>query len=302
MGPTASGKTDLALQLAQRVDVALVSVDSAMVYRGLDIGTAKPSPDIRDSVPHALVDIREPEETFSVQEFCELADAAVIDALAAGKLPVLVGGSMMYFRAFREGLADLPSADPAIRAEIRELAAAQGVEAVFEELKRIDFDSAMRISPSNLKRMERAIEVHRLTGKTIGQLWQERATPAAQQRLGCELVEFVTPPVPRAELHARIAERLQSMFDAGFIDEVRTLRQRPKLTADSLSMRTVGYRECWAHLDAHDDSVIESELTERILAATRQLARKQLTWLRQWDSLKFIEATSTELMIERLKR
>ena len=298
IGPTASGKTEFALALAKQIDVALISVDSAMVYRELDIGTAKPSKETRETFPHALIDIREPEDSFSVQEFCELADEAVLEALAGGKLPLLVGGSMMYFRAFRDGLANLPSANPRIRADIRALAAEEGTDAVHEELRRIDPDSALRISPRNLKRMERAIEVFRLTGKPIGELWKELAVPCASERLGCELVEFVMPDIPRQVLHDRIASRLRSMFADGLVDEVRKLRARPKLNRESLSMRTVGYREIWTHLDDHVEHVDEAQLFEKVLAATRRLARKQLTWLRQWTSLNLVEAASTQLMID----
>lgn len=273
-----------------------------MIYRGLDIGTAKPSQETRERYTHELIDIRNPEDSFSVQEFCELADGAVRDAIEVGKLPLLVGGSMMYFRAFREGLANLPSADPRIRADIRVLAAEKGLEAVHAELARIDPDSALRISPRNLKRMERALEVYRLTGKPIGELWKERAVPPATERLDCELVEFVMPDMPRQVLHDRIESRLRSMFVDGLVEEVRALRQRPKLHRESLSMRTVGYREIWAHLDEHPDHVDEAHVFEKVLAATRRLARKQLTWLRQWSNLKLIEVSSPQLMIDGLER
>ena len=281
--------------------MVLISVDSAMVYRGLDIGTAKPSLDTRERYPHALIDVRDPEDSFSVQEFCALADEAVHEALAESKIPLLVGGSMMYFRAFREGLANLPSANPRIRAEIREFAEAEGLEAVHAELARNDPDSARRISPRNLKRMERAIEVYRITGKPIGELWKEHAVAPAAERLDCELVEFAMPEVPRQVLHDRIESRLRSMFKEGLVEEVRTLRQRPNLGSENLSMRTVGYREIWAHLDEHKERVNEAEVFEKVLFATRRLARKQLTWLRQWVKLNLIEATSTELMIDRLE-
>ena len=302
IGPTASGKTEFALALARRLDVSLISVDSAMVYRELDIGTAKPSVEMRQSFPHALVDIRDPEDSFSVQEFCALADEAVNEAFEAGKLPLLVGGSMMYFRAFRDGLANLPSANPRIREEIRELAEHDGLDGVHAELARIDPDSALRISPSNLRRMERAIEVYRLTGKPIGELWKEHAVAPASERLDGELVEFLMPDIPRPVLHERIESRLRGMFADGLVDEVRALRRRPKLGRDSLSMRTVGYREIWKHLDEHADSVDETQVFERVLFATRRLARKQLTWLRQWAKLNLIEASSLELIIEVLKR
>ena len=302
MGPTASGKTALALALARHRDVALISVDSAMVYRGMDIGTAKPDSATLQAFPHALIDIREPEETFSVREFCALADEAVRTALGDGKMPLLVGGSMMYFRAFREGLADLPSADPAIRQEVQALAAAEGTEAVYAELRRLDPVAAERIDPRNVKRMERAIEVFRITGKSIDVLWREKAVKPATERLDAELVEFVMPPMPRATLHARIEQRLWEMFEAGFVEEVRKLRSRPDIRRDSLSMRTVGYREVWAHLDDHPEEIDETTMFDSVLFATRQLARKQLTWLRQWSRLNLIHATSIELMIDFLER
>ena len=271
-----------------------------MVYRGLDIGTAKPSKETRERYTHELIDIRDPEDSFSVQEFCGLADDAVRKSLADGKLPLFVGGSMMYFRAFRDGLANLPSANSRIRAEIREFAAQEGLEAVHAELARVDPDSALQISPRNLKRMERAIEVYRLTGRPIRELWKEHAVPPANERLDCELVEFSMPDIPRQVLHDRIESRLRAMFVDGLVEEVRELRQRPKLQRESLSMRTVGYREIWAHLDEHNEHVNEAEIFQKVLAATRRLARKQLTWLRQWSKLNLIEAASTQLMIDRL--
>ena len=302
MGPTASGKTDFALNVVRRADIALISVDSAMVYRAMDIGTAKPSRQTREAFPHALIDIRDPEETFSAQQFCSLADAAIENAFAQSKVPLLVGGSMMYFRAFRDGLAELPTAHEGIREELRTLATAEGTPAVHAELRRVDPVSAARIDPRNLKRMERAIEVYRLTGKPISALWLEQAVPPATMRLDCELIEFAMPSVPRTVLHDRIALRLHEMFDAGFLNEVRELRRRPNLRRKSLSMRTVGYREVWTHLDKEPTASDAAALFESVLASTRQLARKQLTWLRQWSALNIVEATSAELMIELLKR
>ena len=291
MGPTASGKTAFALELAKQLDVALISVDSAMVYRGLDIGTAKPPAEILQANPHALVDIRDPEEDFSAQQFCTEADIAVKLAFKQGKLPILVGGSMMYFRAFRNGLADLPSADASIRKEIRTLALSQGTEAVHAELRRVDPDAAAVIDPRNLKRLERALEVYRITGIPMTSLWRKSATPGASDRLNCDLLEFTMPEQTRQTLHERIETRLQSMFKAGFVDEVQRLRERPNLTAANLSMRTVGYREIWACLNAGGDAT-NPNVFERVLVATRQLARKQLTWLRSWPATNTRIATS----------
>ena len=284
------------------MDVALISVDSTMVYRGLDIGTAKPDKPTLDAYPHALIDIKEPEDSFSVQTFCEMADATVERALADGKLPLLVGGSMMYFRAFRTGLAQLPSANADVRREIRLMAESSGLSAVHAELQRVDPESARAIDHRNLKRMERALEIYRLTGKPMTALWQERAIPSVQERLNCELVEFVMPPIPRLELHQRIETRLRAMFQQGFVDEVVALQRRPGLTGASLSMQSVGYRQVWEHLDENDGLVDESSLFQECLVATRRLARKQLTWLRQWQDLEFTSLPSFEIMIERLKR
>lgn len=302
LGPTASGKTELALQLAERMDVSLISVDSAMVYRGLDIGTAKPDKHTLNAYPHALIDVRDPEQSFSVQTFCEEADAAVAEALSVNRLPVLVGGSMMYFRAFREGLAQLPSADQDVRREIRQFAEQSGLEAVHKELKQVDPESAKVINPNNLKRMERALEIYRLTGIPMTTLWRERAVPKASTRLDCELIECVMPDVPRLELHERIEHRLRTMFAAGFINEVQTLRNRPKLTAQSLSMRSVGYREVWSYLENGGEDEPSDALFHKVLVATRRLARKQLTWLRQWQFLNFTQVSSVAVMISRLQR
>ena len=297
LGPTASGKTDLAIELAKHLNIALISVDSAMVYRGLDIGTAKPDLETRYDFPHALVDIREPEEDYSVRSFCDEADQAVRAAWRMGKIPLLVGGSMMYFRAFREGLADLPSADADIRASIHAKAEAEGVEGVYQELKRLDPKTAAQLDPVNLRRIERALEVFRLTGKSLVDLWQEKSVDGAEDRLGCQLVEFVVPEFPRAELHTRIEQRLQAMFDRGFVGEVSRLMERPQLSSTHLSMRTVGYREVWQHLaDGHQG--VTHELFEKVLISTRRLARKQHTWLRQWQDEHLIPATSVDCVIE----
>lgn len=299
MGPTASGKTELAMRLADEVKLAIVSVDSAMVYRGLNIGTAKPSRAALEEYPHALINVRDPNEAFSVENFCTLADARIKQAFEEGETPLLVGGSMMYFRAFRDGLADLPDADPTIRAELRTLAANQGVEAVHAELAKLDPEAARRINPHNLKRMERALELIRRCGMPLSELWQQRATPSATERHDCELIEFTTAEIERKTLHHRIETRLQSMFEAGFVDEVRGLQRYPGLQRTSLSMRTIGYREIWALLEEGES---EATMFERVLAATRQLARKQLTWLRRWHSHQLREEGSIELMVDAVKR
>ena len=298
IGPTASGKTELAIELAKRVDVSLISVDSAMVYRGLDIGTAKPDQLTLTEHPHALIDVRDPEEGFSVMDFCEEADQAIHEAWEANQIPFLIGGSMMYFRAFREGLADLPSADESIRASIRKQAETEGVESVYQELLQLDPKTAQQIDPLNLRRIERSLEVFRLTGCSLVDLWQERAVKPATDRLQCELVEFIVPEIDRPELHRRIEERLRHMFESGFIKEVQALQRRENLTSSSLSMRSVGYREVWQHLENDSKGEVTQDLFQKILASTRQLARKQLTWIRQWSNLNLQPATTVSAMIE----
>lgn len=284
MGPTAAGKTEAAIELAGRFErrgVDIVSVDSAMVFRGMDIGTAKPKADILRRFPHALIDVRDPMETFSVADFLDAADTLVAESLDAGRIPLLVGGTMLYFRAFKQGLAPMPPADPAVRADIAAQAADLGWPALHEELAVRDPVAAAGIDPTNGRRIERALEVLTLTGRSITELW-DQASPGAKGRLACELVEIRLTPKSRAILHQRIESRLDAMFEAGFVDEVRALRRVPNLAASAQSMRAVGYRQVWQHLDGEFE---HEELAGRVAAATRQLARRQLTWLRGWDDI-----------------
>lgn len=284
MGPTAAGKTEAAIELAERFErrgVDIVSVDSAMVFRGMDIGTAKPEPDILRRFPHALIDVRDPTEAFSVADFLDAADTLVGRSLDAGRIPLLVGGTMLYFRAFKQGLAPMPPADPAVRADIAARAADMGWRALHEELAARDPVAAAGTDPTNGRRIERALEVLTLTGRSITELWGQ-ASPGAEGRLACELVEICLTPRSRAILHQRIASRLDAMFEAGFVDEVRALRRLPNLAASAQSMRAVGYRQVWQHLDGEFEG---EELARRVGAATRQLARRQLTWLRGWDDI-----------------
>lgn len=284
MGPTAAGKTEAALAIArkfERTGVDLISVDSAMVFRGMDIGTAKPEPDILRRFPHALIDVRDPTEAFSVADFLAEADAIVARSLGAGRIPLLVGGTMLYFRAFKHGLAPMPPADPSVRSEINRRAAELGWPALHRELAEQDPAGAARIDPTNGRRIERALEVLALTGHSITDFWRE-ATPAAAERLHCQLIEIALTPKQRATLHQRIESRLDAMLEAGLISEVQALRRIPGLTAAAQSMRAVGYRQVWQHLDGEFE---RKELPRRIAAATRQLARRQLTWLRGWDNI-----------------
>lgn len=281
LGPTASGKTDAALRVADSGRFDLVSVDSAMVYRRMDIGTAKPPPDILARHPHALVDIVEPTETYSAARFVHDADAAVGQAFAAGRTPLLVGGTMLYFRAFKCGLSELPAADHGFRQSIAAEARQVGWPAVHARLATRDPKAAARIDPRNGQRIQRALEVLEVTGRSIADAWS-RPTPPATARLDCELVEVAVVPDDRAALHRRIESRIDAMLAEGLVGEVRDLRADPALSPDLPSMRAVGYRQVWRHLDGEYG---HSEMVERIRAATRQLAKRQLTWLKGWRGL-----------------
>ncbi|MDX1405434.1 MAG: tRNA (adenosine(37)-N6)-dimethylallyltransferase MiaA [Woeseiaceae bacterium] len=272
MGPTASGKTDLALELAGKLPVDLVSVDSALVYRGMDIGTAKPDPETLRRTPHRLIDIREPEDSYSAGDFVRDARREIEAIHRQGRVPLLVGGTMMYFRVLTDGMADLPEADPAIRSAIDAEAKLRGWPALHAQLAKVDADAAVRIEPNDSQRIQRALEVFRLSGKPISH-WQA----AAGEADGNRYLRIALVPASRPLLHERIARRLEGMLARGFVDEVRQLKARPGLTAGHSSMRAVGYRQIWSHLDGKDslDSAID-----KTQAATRQLAKRQLTWLR----------------------
>jgi tRNA dimethylallyltransferase len=273
MGPTATGKTDLAISLCKRFPCDVISVDSALVYRGMDIGTAKPDAETLARTPHRLVDIRDPEESYSAGEFVRDAYREMDDILAAGRIPLLVGGTMMYFRALTEGIAELPSADEAIRRSIDAEAEERGWPAMHAELRTVDPTAAERIKPNDRQRIQRALEVFRASGQPLSE-WQLKSAPAhddiAYLKLGLNIE-------PRSLLHERIALRLDQMVDAGFVDEMKRLRERPGLVADCPAMRSVGYRQFWQYLDG--DLSLE-EARDRTLFATRQLAKRQITWLR----------------------
>lgn len=273
MGPTASGKTDLAVSLCKRFPCDVISVDSALVYRGMDIGTAKPDPATLARTPHRLIDIREPEESYSAGEFVRDACREMDDIFAAGRIPLLVGGTMMYFRALTEGIAELPPANEVIRRAIDAEALQQGWPALHEELASVDPDAARRIQPNDRQRIQRALEVYRATGQTLSG-WQRNSAPA---RDDLDYLKVGLNIEPRSLLHERIARRLDLMLDAGFIDEMKRLRARPGLVADCPAMRSVGYRQFWQFLDGEYDL---EEARDRALFATRQLAKRQITWLR----------------------
>ncbi|WP_133499783.1 tRNA (adenosine(37)-N6)-dimethylallyltransferase MiaA [Cognatilysobacter terrigena] len=278
MGPTASGKTALAVEWAQRFGGEVVSVDSALVYRGLDIGAAKPTQDERGGIPHHLIDVRDPWQPYSAAEFATDARAAVDDIVSRGKLPILAGGTGLYFHALLHGLAPMPEADAATRASIEAEARERGWAALHAELGTIDPDAAYRIHATDAQRIQRALEVWRLSGRTISDWRRER--PA--HRFPCRVLKLVVAPPSRDVLHARIAKRFDAMLDAGFLDEVRRLRALPELAShpkplDLPAIRAVGYRQAWEHLDGAFDA---AEFRDRGIFATRQLAKRQLTWLR----------------------
>ena len=269
-GPTASGKSALALRIAARWPVELVSVDSAQVYRGLDIGSAKPSAAERAAVPHHLIDILDPTEAYSAARFAAEARALIEAINARGRIALLVGGTMLYFKALIDGIDALPAADAALRAELEARAAREGWPALHAELARVDPITAARLPPHDAQRIQRALEVWHLSGEPMSALHgRSRSASLALPLLALE-------PASRGWLHARIAERFDAMLAAGFVDEVRALRARGDLHPGLPSMRCVGYRQAWAALDADD----LSPLREQGIAATRQLAKRQLTWLR----------------------
>ncbi|MDJ0909741.1 MAG: tRNA (adenosine(37)-N6)-dimethylallyltransferase MiaA [Woeseiaceae bacterium] len=281
MGPTASGKTDVAVSLMKRFPVEIVSVDSALVYRGMDIGTAKPDAATLARAPHRLIDIRDPEDSYSAGEFVRDARAAIDDIRGAGRIPLLVGGTMMYFRALIEGIAELPEADPAIRAAIDAEAAASGWPALHAELAGVDPEAARRIKPTDSQRLQRAIEVYRVSGRPLSD-WQRDAKPPSNDD---NFLKFALMP-PRPILHQRIEKRLKSMIEKGFIEEIDALMKREGLTSEAPSMRAVGYRQFWAYR-AGQDSLAEAEY--RALVATRQLAKRQFTWLRSEADLTSVD-------------
>lgn len=278
MGPTASGKSAYALDLAQRLGGEIVSVDSALVYRGLDIGAAKPTRDELALVPHHLVDLREPWQPYSAAEFAADARRAIDGIVARGNLPILAGGTGLYFRALLEGLADMPEADEAMRAVITAEAAEQGWTALHAQLARVDPVAAARIHATDAQRIQRALEVHRLSGRAISD-WQR---DAKRTRLAVKVLKLALSPPDRGVLHERIAARFDAMLQAGFLDEVRVLRGLPELAAhphplDLPALRAVGYRQAWEFLGGASTL---PEFRDRAIAATRQLAKRQFTWLR----------------------
>jgi tRNA dimethylallyltransferase len=282
IGPTASGKTALAFELATRFPCDIVSVDSAQVFRDMNIGTAKPDADTLARFPHRLIDLITPEERYSAAAFRADALREMESITAAGRIPLLVGGTMLYVKALREGLAELPQADAALRAQIDAEAAAQGWPALHAELARHDPETAARLKPTDAQRIQRALEVLRLTGRTLGSFFAEQTASA----LPFNMLNIALVPSDRGVLHARIGERFAAMLAAGLVEEVKTLREKYQLDAGLPSMRCVGYRQVW---DMLEGSPPGKELRERGIYATRQFAKRQLTWLRSMEGLTVID-------------
>lgn len=322
MGPTASGKTDLALQLCQHLPCDIISVDSAMIYRGMDIGTAKPGPIELAQAPHRLIDICDPAEIYSAASFRRDALAEMAKITAAGRIPLLVGGTMMYFKALLHGMSDLPAASPHVREQLVQEAQLQGWEALHHELAAADPVAARLIHPNNRQRLIRALEVQRLTGKPISSFWQ--ASPAeiattsgagaadnenytyftrwqadAGSSLPYTITQLAIAPQQRQILHERIHRRFMTMLDEGLLNEVEALMARGDLDAAMPSMRCVGYRQAWEYLSGQCD---HATFVDRGVAATRQLAKRQLTWLRKWPNAHWLSSDSKDIVADALKK
>lgn len=282
MGPTAAGKTAAVMELAAHRDIDVISVDSAQIYRGMDIGTAKASREEQAEVPHRLIDLLEPDGVYSAGAFCRDASAAIETATEAGRLPVLAGGTMLYFKALQEGLADLPEADLQLRQELDSRAEREGWPTLHAELAELDPQAAERIRPHDSQRIQRALEVCLLSGERLSDLQQQTAPPLQAEFLNIGLV-----PADRAELHRRIRLRFDSMMQQGLLDEVRQIAALPGVNQDSPSMRTVGYRQLLQHLRGE---LSLDEAVEKAVVATRQLAKRQMTWLRSWPQLQVIDS------------
>ncbi len=292
MGPTASGKTDLAVELVQNGPFEIISVDSAMVYRGMDIGTAKPDAETLHLAPHRLIDIRDPAEPYSAADFRQDALAAITEILEQGKMPLLVGGTMLYFRALEQGLAEMPEADPVMRAQLERELDILGLAVLHQRLQACDPVAAARIHPNDPQRILRALEVYELSGKPISQLQQEAAASFPYP-----LLQLVRAPLDRDLLRQRIADRFHQMLDQGFEKEVRTLWMRGDLHTDLPSMRSVGYRQMLMYLRGE---VTHGRMAELAITATRQLAKRQMTWLRGHKGLHWLNE-ETDLLGQVLK-
>jgi len=293
MGPTGVGKTDLALEIAQSLPCQIISVDSAMIYRGMSIGTAKPDAKTLAQVPHHLIDICDPTERYSSVQFCQAAANHIKDIIAAGNTPLLVGGTMLYFQALQKGLSPVPPSNAEIRAQLSAEAQVHGWEVLHRRLSQIDPQAGARIHPNDPQRIQRALEVYLIGGKTLSQYWESTQNAS----LAYDIVNIVLMPQDRAVLHQRIEQRLQNMFTMGFVDEVEQLYRQGDLNLTYPSIRTVGYRQIWQYLMG---ACSEQEMSDKAMYATRQLAKRQLTWLRKWQrhytDLRMIDPFSKNLL------
>lgn len=304
MGPTAAGKTDLALELARVLPCDLISVDSALVYKGMDIGTAKPDKAVLAEFPHALIDILDPAQSYSAADFRADALAAMAQSTARGRIPLLVGGTMLYYKALLEGLADMPSADPAVRTELEARAVVEGWDALHRELAEVDPESAARIHPNDPQRLVRAMEVYRVSGLSMSEhrRRQQAGNPDSDTlgsgQLPYTVAQLAIAPAERQVLHSRIAQRFHAMLEQGFIEEVEALRKRSDLHAGLPSIRAVGYRQVWEYLDG---GLSRAQMVERGIIATRQLAKRQFTWLRGWSDLQWLDSLACDNLSRALK-
>lgn len=294
MGPTASGKTDLAVSLVERLPFEIISVDSALVYRDMDIGTAKPDAETLARAPHRLIDIIDPAESYSASRFCEDALEEMKAITASGRIPLLVGGTMLYYRALEQGLARMPEADAEVRARIEAEAAEFGWQRLHDRLALVDPESAARIHPNDPQRLSRALEVFELSGRPMSELWRE----AKQNALPYRLVKLAVAPDERAVLHERIARRFRLMLEQGLVEEVEALYRRGDLSPELPSIRCVGYRQVWQYLAGE---LSRDEMSERGIVATRQLAKRQFTWLRSEQGLQWFATFESRLLEKVLK-
>ena len=304
MGPTAAGKTDLAIELTKVLPCELISVDSALVYRGMDIGTAKPSKAQLAEFPHRLIDILDPAQSYSAADFRSDALAAMAEITARGNIPLLVGGTMLYFKALLDGLADMPAADAQVRAQLEADAQAFGWQSLHDQLAVVDPVSAARIHPNDPQRLIRALEVYRVSGMSMTAHREQQtaqsteAAASGRQQLPYTVANLAIAPADRKVLHQRIALRFEQMLEQGFLDEVLALRSRGDLHSGLPSIRAVGYRQVWDHLDG---KLTRDEMQERGIIATRQLAKRQFTWLRSWEDLHWLDSLASDNLSRALK-
>ena len=293
MGPTASGKTDLAIEISKIINSKLISVDSALIYRGMDIGTAKPDKDTLKKFPHELIDICDPEDSFSVNDFIDQATTQIELAFKENKLPILVGGTSFYFNALEHGISNLPASTDQSRKHFNDLLKKHGSEKLHSNLKEIDPDSAARIHPNDSQRITRALEVHDLSGETLSSLQGQKN----HKKLNLKIKKIILMP-NRSELHERIEERFIDMIKNGFLDEVKALKNNKKLNLDLASMRCVGYRQVWNYFDGMYN---KKEMIEKAIVATRQLCKRQCTWLRNEEEALVLENPSIDRAIDFIK-